>query len=214
MPRPSSAPTLLPPIDREAAEARRLQLRRELAPAGVLQAMLVDQIAQATTRLGVAAEWELRVEPGDPAWTRYQQQAERTLHRSMLELRRLSKPVRAAHGAGHAAPTADVPGPTPGPPAPPPRCHAPQGNPSREAPPRLASTPVTRSALPPARTTQIVGDAFPCGAWERGAVKWLDRVGGGGPVSEGHTGRARSASAVCIDPSSGRPPGVDRIKIV
>ena len=76
---------------RAAAEARRREYHRELKPVGVLQAMLVDQVARAGERLQRAAEWEEAVEPGDPKWVRYQGQAERSLYRALAELRRLVK---------------------------------------------------------------------------------------------------------------------------
>lgn len=94
MPRQPGIP--LPPIDPIAAEGRRLQLHRELGPVGALQTLLVDQIARAMTRLDRADVWELRVEPDDPAWTRYRSQAERTFQRSMAELRRSKREARLA----------------------------------------------------------------------------------------------------------------------
>ena len=92
-PRPTTPPTT---IDRPAAEARRARLRAEMAPVGALQSLLVDQIARAMDRLDVAAAWEDAVAPGDPAWMRYHAQAERTLHRCLLELRRLVKEAKLA----------------------------------------------------------------------------------------------------------------------
>jgi len=85
---------------RAAAEARRREYHRELKPVGVLQAMLVDQVARAGERLQRAAEWEEAVEPGDPKWVRYQGQAERSLYRALAELRRLVKAEGKARKAG------------------------------------------------------------------------------------------------------------------
>lgn len=102
MPRPTAptSETARPPytVDREAFEAFRDEMRRELAPAGILHSLVVDQFAMAAERLRRAAEWEETAAPGDPAWTRYHAQAERTFWKAMAELRRIERAQRAGAG--------------------------------------------------------------------------------------------------------------------
>ena len=72
-------------------ETLRDQLRRELAPSGLLQAVLVEQIARGIDRLNRAAALENHDDPANSAWLRYQAQAERTFYRALAEFRRLAK---------------------------------------------------------------------------------------------------------------------------
>ena len=107
-------------------------LRAELAPAGLLQRFLVDQMAQAMDRLTRAAALDDR---DDPARLREQAQAERSFYKAMAEFRRLVKAdARAAEFQPEVAPT-----PAPRPVAPP------------RTEPR-ASTPVAPASWPPATT--------------------------------------------------------------
>lgn len=115
MPRPSPAPigTECPlyTVDREAYRAARAELHRQLAPVGILHLLIVDQLALAAERLRRAAEWEERVAPGDPAWSRYQAQAERSFWKAIAELRRLDKaekPGTVARPTAAIAPTLTV----------------------------------------------------------------------------------------------------------
>ena len=85
--------------ERVEAEGLREQLRRELTPVGVLQGLLVDQIARAAWRLRRAAEWEETTGPEDRGWLRYQGQAERSFYRGLAELRRLVKAEARGDGA-------------------------------------------------------------------------------------------------------------------
>ena len=85
-----------PPVDRAANEAARARLHAEMKPEGVLQTLVVDEIARAMARLALAAEWEDLVEPGDPRWLRYHAQAERSIYRGLAELRRLVKDAARA----------------------------------------------------------------------------------------------------------------------
>ena len=82
--------------DPEGARHRREEWRRQLAPVGIMHAMVVDQIARAAERLRHAEEWEDNAPPGDPAALRYLAQAERGFWRAMAEHRRIERANRAA----------------------------------------------------------------------------------------------------------------------
>ena len=89
-------------------------LRAEMAPSGILQRFLVEQMALAMDRLGRAAAAEDREEP---ASLRAQAQAERTFYKAMAEFRRLVKAEAETRAAREDAPppakTAAAPSPTP-----------------------------------------------------------------------------------------------------
>lgn len=63
-------------------------LRAEMAPSGVLQRFLVDQMAQAMDRLTRAAALE---DSDEPDALRFQAQAERTFYKALAEFRRQVK---------------------------------------------------------------------------------------------------------------------------
>lgn len=77
-------------------------LRAELAPSGILQRLVVDQIALGTDRLARAAALEDPADPANPAWLRYQAQAERTFYRALAEFRRLVKAESRSKPTGKA----------------------------------------------------------------------------------------------------------------
>lgn len=93
------------------AEARLDQLRRELGPVGLLQTMLVEQIALAMGRLRRVDTLE---NPDDRAWVRDHAKAERSFYRSLDEFR------RQARDAAKTAPIAAAVAPPPVAPTPPP----------------------------------------------------------------------------------------------
>ena len=75
---------------RATARARREQYHRELKPSGILQELLVDEVARAGERLRRAGEREESSDL-DPASERQREQAERSLYRALAELRRQVK---------------------------------------------------------------------------------------------------------------------------
>ena len=72
------------------AENHGAQLRRELAPVGLLQTFLVGQVALGMARLA-AVDVREDAEAGGPAWTRDHARAERSFYRSLAEFRRQVK---------------------------------------------------------------------------------------------------------------------------
>ena len=85
-------------MSQSAAESLADALRAELAPSGILQGFLVDQMARGMARLKAA---DAREVPDDPAWLRSQAQAERTFYRALNGFGRLA---RAGEKAREAAP--------------------------------------------------------------------------------------------------------------
>ena len=88
-------------------EGRRAQLLRELAPAGLLQTFLAEQVARSMDRLARVDAREAPDGPADPAWLRDQARAERSFYRALTEFRRL---VKADAKAARAASTTHVDG--------------------------------------------------------------------------------------------------------
>lgn len=95
------------------AASRLAQLVRELAPVGLLQTMLVEQIARGMGRLALADAREDANDPADPKWARYQAQAERSFYRALTEFRRAAKADAKARAAEAAADARDRPAPAP-----------------------------------------------------------------------------------------------------
>ena len=119
---------MAPHDDSTASRARRAQLLRELAPAGLLQTMLVEQVARAMDRVDRADALEDVHGPLDPEWRKFQAQAERSFYRALGEFHRLRKADIAAHRVPAARPSKPLDRP-PTPPAargvdPSPRTHA------------------------------------------------------------------------------------------
>ena len=89
---------MAPTVDEKTSTA--VALRAEMAPSGLLQTILVDQIALGMDRLASVAAREDR---DDPAWLKAQTRAERTFYRALTEFRRLvkaeAKARRDAEGA-------------------------------------------------------------------------------------------------------------------
>jgi hypothetical protein len=95
-------------------------LRRELAPVGVLETLLVAQLILAAGRLRRSAIRESAVEPGDKNWLRYQTMAERSFWKSLSELdkRRKTRDEAGPPTARSSPPTAEGVGHDPVPPTP------------------------------------------------------------------------------------------------
>ena len=123
------------------AADRLAQLVRELAPVGLLQTMLVEQIARGMGRLALADAREDASDPADPKWARTQAQAERSFYRALTEFRRTAKADAKARAAEVAAAAQDRPAPAPSTPLP----EAPRPSPRPPAP--------TILGLPPAGPT-------------------------------------------------------------
>jgi len=70
------------------SETRADQLLRELSPVGLLQTMLVDQIARSMGRLAQVDQAE---DASDPKWVRRHTQVERSFYRALTEFRRTVK---------------------------------------------------------------------------------------------------------------------------
>ena len=87
---------------------RLAQLLRELRPVGLLQTMLVEQLALAMGRLSQVDAIE---DADDPAWVRRHAQVERSFYRALTEFRRFVK----ADAKAEAAATADAKVPEPAP---------------------------------------------------------------------------------------------------
>lgn len=88
-------------VDPAASRARREEMHRQLAPSGILHALIVDQLARAAERLRQADEWGETASPGDPALSRFLAQADRSFWKAMAELRRVEK-AKAAEAKAQA----------------------------------------------------------------------------------------------------------------